>query len=157
MYYFSHELIMRQKKTISFIQCFPVAQWLRNSDAWRSGSKPNNVTLQAGTNNFLSPSTPPLPIPGITPPVSLHCFRQCVPIGYDYISLGHMLEHMDGKTRMPSTSKGSIGKKLVGYQKLSVVNFLSTDCQIPQIEIKVLRKHQQYLLDISKSNKIRNL
>ena len=54
---------------------------------------------------------------------------------------------------MPSTSKGPIGKMLVGYQKLPVVNSLSIDCQIPQISINVLRKDQQYLLDISKGLK----
>ena len=42
---------------------------------------------------------------------------------------------------------------LVVCKKLPVVNFLSIDCQIPQIDINVLRKYQQCLLDISKAIK----
>ena len=64
-----------------------------------------------------------------------------------------MFEHLGGKTTGPSTSKRPIGKTIVGCRKLPVVNFLSIDCQIPQIDIKVLRKDQQYLLDISKAIK----
>ena len=59
-----------------------------------------------------------------------------------------MFEHLCGKTTVPNSSKGSIVKKLVGFQKLPVVNFLSIDCQIG---INVLIKDQQYLLVISKA------
>ena len=54
----------------------------------------------------------------------------------------------DYKRTVPSTSKGPVGKKLVGYQKLPVVNFLSIGCQIPYIGINVI-----YLLNISKAIK----
>ena len=74
--------------------------------------------------------TPSFPIPKITPPVSLHCFCQSVSVSHVCISLCHMFEHLDGKTAVPSTSKG-LGKKLVGYQKLPVVNSLNIDCEIP--------------------------
>ena len=64
-----------------------------------------------------------------------------------------MFEHLDGKTTVPTTSRGPISKTLAGYQKLLVINFLSNDSQIPLLGINVFRKDQQYLLYISKAIK----
>ncbi|GBM37687.1 hypothetical protein AVEN_9971-1 [Araneus ventricosus] len=45
---------------------------------------------------------------------------------------------------------GSIGTQLSKCEKLTVVNFvISNECEIPEIERKILSKDQQYLLDIS--------
>ena len=119
------------------------------------GQATSQITLLArlGLTILALPSTPPLFIPRIMPPVSLHYFYQSASVKYDCISLCHKFEHLNGKTTLPSTSKGPMCKKLVSYQKLPVVNFLSTDCQIPYIGINMLRKDHQYLLDISKALK----
>ena len=77
------------------------------------------------------PSIPVLPIPRITQLVSHHCFCLSVSVSHDCISLCHMLEHLDGKTAVPTTSKGSVVKNLVVYQKLPVVRSLSFYCHIP--------------------------
>ena len=97
----------------------------------RSGQAASQITSLArvGRTTSALPSSPA--IPRIMPPVSLNCFCQFVSVSHKCISLCLMLEHKDGKTTVPSTSKESIGKKLVNYQKLPVVIFRSIDCQIP--------------------------
>ena len=60
---------------------------------------------------------------------------------------------VDGKATGSNTSKRPNGKILVSSRKLPMIIFLTIDCQIPQIDINVLRKDQQYLLDILKAIK----
>ncbi|GBN21854.1 hypothetical protein AVEN_233604-1 [Araneus ventricosus] len=49
----------------------------------------------------------------------------------------------------PKSFSGTIGTHLSKCEKLPVVNFESNECEIPEIERKILSKDQQYLLDIS--------
>ncbi|GBN51518.1 hypothetical protein AVEN_246339-1 [Araneus ventricosus] len=49
----------------------------------------------------------------------------------------------------PKAFSGSVGTQLSKCEKLPVVNFESNECEIPEIERKILSKDQQYLLDIS--------
>ncbi|GBM33592.1 hypothetical protein AVEN_181837-1 [Araneus ventricosus] len=46
-------------------------------------------------------------------------------------------------------SCGPIGQQLTCYEKLPVVDYEPIDCLIPDIDRNLLRKDQQYLLDIS--------
>jgi hypothetical protein len=48
---------------------------------------------------------------------------------------------------------GPIGIKLTKCEKLEVVKFQSIECELPDIDRKVLSKDQQYLLDISSAIK----
>lgn len=61
----------------------------------------------------------------------------------------HLFQTLDGETTGPKSFSGLIGSQLKNCEKLPVVKFQSTDCEIPDIERKILSKDQQYLLDIS--------
>lgn len=61
----------------------------------------------------------------------------------------HLFQTLDGETTGPKSFSGPIGSQLKNCEKLPVVKFQSTDCEIPDIERKILSKDQQYLLDIS--------
>ncbi|GBL73722.1 hypothetical protein AVEN_230708-1 [Araneus ventricosus] len=60
-----------------------------------------------------------------------------------------MFINLDGETTGPKSFSGPIGTQLSKCEKLPVVNFESNECEIPEIERKILSKDQQYLLDIS--------
>ncbi|GBM35679.1 hypothetical protein AVEN_97879-1 [Araneus ventricosus] len=49
----------------------------------------------------------------------------------------------------PKSFSGTIGTQLSKCEKLPVANFESNECEIPEIERKILSKDQQYLLDIN--------
>lgn len=68
---------------------------------------------------------------------------------YNELPFRHLFDFLDGKSSGPSSLKGPIGQNLIGCEKLTVVGFKSIDCEIPDIDRKVLSKDQQYLLDIS--------
>lgn len=68
---------------------------------------------------------------------------------YDELPFRHLFQYMDGKSTGPNSLKGPIGEKLIKCETLPVVMFKSIDCQIPEIDRKVLSKDQKYLLDIS--------
>ncbi|GBN09654.1 hypothetical protein AVEN_6499-1 [Araneus ventricosus] len=50
---------------------------------------------------------------------------------------------------MPQSFSGPIGAQLSKCEKLPVINFKSNECEISEIERKILSKDQQYLLDIN--------
>ncbi|GBN98398.1 hypothetical protein AVEN_8785-1 [Araneus ventricosus] len=60
-----------------------------------------------------------------------------------------MFINLDGEKTEPKSFSGPIGTQLSKCEKLPVVNFKSVECEIPEIERKILTKDQQYLLDIS--------
>ncbi|GBN83907.1 hypothetical protein AVEN_262180-1 [Araneus ventricosus] len=60
-----------------------------------------------------------------------------------------MFINLDGEKTGPKSFSGPIGTQLSKCEKLPVVNFKSVECEIPEIERKLLSKDQQYLLDIS--------
>lgn len=72
---------------------------------------------------------------------------------FNELPFRHIFQHIDGATTGPKSFSGSIGKQLVGCEKLPVVEYESVDCSIPEIDKKMLSKDQQYLLDISKAIK----
>ncbi|GBN68752.1 hypothetical protein AVEN_221201-1 [Araneus ventricosus] len=61
--------------------------------------------------------------------------------------------HPHGEIIGPKSFSGPIGTQLSKCEKLPVVNFESNECEIPEIERKILSKDQQYLLDISYAKK----
>ncbi|GBO20666.1 hypothetical protein AVEN_38548-1, partial [Araneus ventricosus] len=58
-------------------------------------------------------------------------------------------EEEDGETTVPKSFSGPIGAQLSKCEKLPVVNFKSNECEISEIEWKILSEDQQYVLDIS--------
>ncbi|GBN97266.1 hypothetical protein AVEN_25183-1 [Araneus ventricosus] len=56
----------------------------------------------------------------------------------------HIFKHIDGQTAGTKSISGPIEQQLTCYEKFAVV-----DCSIPDIDRNLLRKDQQYLLDIS--------
>ncbi|GBL73401.1 hypothetical protein AVEN_159413-1 [Araneus ventricosus] len=65
------------------------------------------------------------------------------------LTFRHIFQHIDGQTAEPKSFSGSIEQQLTCYEKLSVVDYEPIDCSIPDIDRNLLRKDQQYLLDIS--------
>ncbi|GBN02273.1 hypothetical protein AVEN_209050-1 [Araneus ventricosus] len=58
-------------------------------------------------------------------------------------------KYFNGETTVPKSFSGPIGTQLSKCEKLPVVNFKSSECEISEIERKILSKDQQHLLDIS--------
>lgn len=69
----------------------------------------------------------------------------------------HLFQHLDGETSGPRSFMGTIGKNLIGCEKLSVVNFQLIDCEIPEVDMQLLSKDQRYLFDISQAIKSGNV
>ncbi|XP_050502649.1 uncharacterized protein LOC126881949 [Diabrotica virgifera virgifera] len=61
----------------------------------------------------------------------------------------HLFQTLDGETTGPKSFSGPIGSQLRNCEKLPVVKFQIIDCEIPDIDSKILSKDQQYLLDVS--------
>ncbi|GBL75629.1 hypothetical protein AVEN_154946-1 [Araneus ventricosus] len=60
-----------------------------------------------------------------------------------------MFINLDGEKIGPKSFSGPIGTQLSKCEKLLGVNFKSVECEIPEIERKILSEDKQYLLDIS--------
>ncbi|GBN06261.1 hypothetical protein AVEN_155971-1 [Araneus ventricosus] len=54
----------------------------------------------------------------------------------------HLFINLDGETTGPKLFSGPIGTQLSKCEKLPVVNFESNECEIPEIEWKILSKDQ---------------
>ncbi|GBM51385.1 hypothetical protein AVEN_168771-1 [Araneus ventricosus] len=68
---------------------------------------------------------------------------------FNELPFRHLFINLDGETTVSKSVSGPIGTQLSKYEKLPVVNFKSNECEISEIERKILSKDQQYLLDIS--------
>ncbi|GBN98718.1 hypothetical protein AVEN_48820-1 [Araneus ventricosus] len=68
---------------------------------------------------------------------------------YNELPFRHLLINLDGEKTGPKSFSGPIVTLLSKCEKLPVVNFKSVECEISEIERKILSKDQQYLLDIS--------
>ncbi|GBM56621.1 hypothetical protein AVEN_155961-1 [Araneus ventricosus] len=68
---------------------------------------------------------------------------------FNDLSFRHLFINLDGEKTGPKSFSGPIGTQFRKCEKLPVVNFKSVECEIPKIKRKILRKEQQYLLDIS--------
>lgn len=68
---------------------------------------------------------------------------------FNELPFRHLFQYLDGKSTGPNSLKGPIGEKLNKCETLPVVQFKSINCQIPEIDSKLLSKDQKYLLDIS--------
>ncbi|GBM91676.1 hypothetical protein AVEN_122283-1 [Araneus ventricosus] len=79
-----------------------------------------------------------------TPAQSSICF-----LNFNELPFRHIFQHIDGQTAGPKSFSGTIGQHLTCYEKLPVVDYEPIDCPIPDIDMNLLRKGQQYLLDIS--------
>lgn len=65
----------------------------------------------------------------------------------------HLFQYLDGVTTGPRSFSGSIGQSLSGCEKREVVEFQPIDCEIPDIDKKLLSKDQRYLFDVSQAIK----
>lgn len=72
---------------------------------------------------------------------------------FNELPFRHLFQTLDGDTTGPKSFSGPIGTQLSKCEKLPVVNFECVECEIPDIDRKVLSKDQQYLLDISSAIK----
>ncbi|GBN18008.1 hypothetical protein AVEN_1395-1 [Araneus ventricosus] len=68
---------------------------------------------------------------------------------FNELTFRHLFINLDGETTVPKSVSGPIGTQLSKCEKLPGVNFKSNECEISEIERKILSKDQQYLLDIS--------
>ncbi|GBN83953.1 hypothetical protein AVEN_86484-1 [Araneus ventricosus] len=68
---------------------------------------------------------------------------------FNELPFRHLFINLDGEKIGPKSFSGLIGTQLSKWEKLPVVNFKSVENKIPEIKRKILRKDQQYLLDIS--------
>lgn len=68
---------------------------------------------------------------------------------FNELPFRHLFQALDGETTGPKSFSGPIGTQLSKCEKLPVVNFDSIECEIPDIDRKILSRDQQYLLDIS--------
>ncbi len=64
------------------------------------------------------------------------------------LPLRHLFESIDGPTSGPTSYTGPIGKQIQTCETLSIVRFAKIDTEIPDIDIAVLSKDQQYMLQI---------
>ena len=69
----------------------------------------------------------------------------------------YLFEYLDGLTTGPKSFCGFIGKSLLGYENLFVVEFESIGCDIPSLEgvFKQFSKDKKYLLNIALAIKSR--
>ncbi|GBM01604.1 hypothetical protein AVEN_60021-1 [Araneus ventricosus] len=65
------------------------------------------------------------------------------------LSFRQLFINLDGEKIGTKSFSDPIGTQLSKCEKLPVVNFKSVECEISEIKRKILRKDQQYLLDIS--------
>ncbi|GBO20964.1 hypothetical protein AVEN_268148-1 [Araneus ventricosus] len=68
---------------------------------------------------------------------------------FNELPFRHIFQHIDGQTAGPKSFSGPIGQQLTCYEKLPVVDYDPIDCSIRNIDMNLLSKDQQYLLDIS--------
>ncbi|GBO32854.1 hypothetical protein AVEN_40074-1 [Araneus ventricosus] len=99
----------------------------------------------------------PLPITGWETGVILQIEKQvkrplqlgaCL-LHFNELPFWHLFINLDGETTVPKSFSAPIGTQLSKCEKLPVVNFKSNECEISEIERKILSKDQQYLLNIS--------
>ncbi|GBM10879.1 hypothetical protein AVEN_42133-1 [Araneus ventricosus] len=67
---------------------------------------------------------------------------------FNELSFRHILKHIDGLTAGSKSFSASIGQQLTCCEKLPVVDYEPIDYSIPDIDMNLLSKDQQYLLDI---------
>jgi len=67
---------------------------------------------------------------------------------FNELSFRHLFQHIDGTTTGPNFYSGPIGTKLLRCEGLPVVRFQAVDCNLPVVDLKILSKDQQYLLQI---------
>ncbi|GBM30686.1 hypothetical protein AVEN_259558-1 [Araneus ventricosus] len=68
---------------------------------------------------------------------------------FNELPFRHLFINLDDETTAPKSFSGPSGTQLSKCEKLPVVNFKSNECEISEIERKILSKDQQHLLDIS--------
>ncbi|GBM52388.1 hypothetical protein AVEN_160109-1 [Araneus ventricosus] len=73
----------------------------------------------------------------------------CASYTLNELPFRHMFINLDGEKTERKSYSGTLGTLLCKCEKLPVVNFKSVQCEIPEIDRKILSKDQQYLLDKS--------
>ncbi|GBN19684.1 hypothetical protein AVEN_105747-1 [Araneus ventricosus] len=67
---------------------------------------------------------------------------------FNELPLKHLFEYLDGETTGPESFSRKIGKQLINYEKLPIINFEAIELDEININKTDLSKDQQYLLDI---------